>query len=193
MSENNFEPKQLHILTEAAQIKAYVHPVRMMLLQMLAREKRTISGIAREMNVHPANLTHHFKLLEKAGLIVLVEKRDTGKNLEKYYRSIAINFVTDASSAQNDDKKSLALSILKDNLSLAVNNVRDDDGKEVLALLGMAKLNAKDLNRFIKKLNGLMAEFSKCDSKGGTPYCMNLSLYPNVADPSDESNIEIKL
>jgi len=32
-------------------------------------EKRTVTGVARLMQVHPANLTHHFKLLERVGLI----------------------------------------------------------------------------------------------------------------------------
>ena len=83
----NEKKNPLPIMTCASsnQIKAYVNPTRIVILNMLIKKKRTVTSVAKELNVHPANLTHHFKLLEKAGLIKLVEKKDTGKNLEKYY------------------------------------------------------------------------------------------------------------
>lgn len=180
---NDFKPGQLYTLTNSDQIKAYVHPTRIILLRLMAKEKRTISGIARENGVHPANITHHFKILEKAGLIRLVEKRDTGKNLEKYYRAIAYNFVVKP-EAINDgkeaNKKALALSILKDSLSVAVKTVQDGD--TVLALLGTVRLKPEDVLRLIARLNEVFSEFKGCDSAEGIPYNINLSIYPGDFD-----------
>ncbi len=87
MSNYDITPSTTLELNTNEQIRAYVNPTRMTILAMLAQEKQSVSGIARKLNVHPANLTHHFKLLEKVGLIKLVEKRETGKNLEKFYRA----------------------------------------------------------------------------------------------------------
>ncbi|MDO9121366.1 MAG: helix-turn-helix domain-containing protein, partial [Anaerolineaceae bacterium] len=55
------------------QIRAYINPTRMTILSYLAKEKQSVSMIAQLLKVHPANLTHHFKVLEKVGLIKLVE------------------------------------------------------------------------------------------------------------------------
>ena len=93
---NDIKPLPYYKLTKAPQIKGYIHPTRIVILKKLAEKKRTISGIARELEVHPANITHHFKLLEKTGLIKLVEKRDIGKTIEKYYRAIAYSYIVKA-------------------------------------------------------------------------------------------------
>ena len=147
--------------------------------------------MAKELNVHPANLTHHFKLLEKVGLIRLVEKRDNGKNLEKYYRAIAYNFeVKEIDGAMN--KKALALSILKNNLSVGIDTIKKNDAPEVLALLSTARISPNDLSDFIEKINALLIEFKKRDSKDGLAYNLNLSLYPNDSDCKPEEQIFIK-
>jgi DNA-binding transcriptional ArsR family regulator len=191
MYNNEFKPIKLYFLTDTDQIKGYAHPTRMVLLQLLAKEKRTISSVAKELNVHPANLTHHFKLLEKVGLIRLVEKKDNGKNLEKYYRAIAYNFEV----KENDEainKKALALSILKNSLSVGIDTIKKNEEPEVLALLGVARISPNDLSDFIVKMNELLIEFKKRDAKDGLAYNLNLSLYPNDSDCKPDEQIFIK-
>lgn len=60
------ETYQLH---NKEQANAYLHPVRMRTLQLLVTEAMTISQVAEKLNVHPANLTHHFRKLSLDGLI----------------------------------------------------------------------------------------------------------------------------
>lgn len=190
-----FEPASLHTIAGEDQIRGYVHPTRMILLQMLSKEKRTISSVARELGVHPANITHHFKLLEKIGLIRLVEKKDTGKNLAKYYRAIAYTFLIRSGNHDGINKNALALSILKNDLSVAINTVQSGDkNKEILALLATAKIDSKQLHRFTDKLNNLIKDFQACDSKDGVVYNINLSLYPNDVNciAQKKENVEIK-
>lgn len=67
------------------------------------------------------------------------------------------------------NKKALALSILKNNLSIGIDTIKKNDGPEVLALLGMARISPGDINDFIKKMNDLLIEFKKRDSKDGWP------------------------
>jgi DNA-binding transcriptional ArsR family regulator len=179
---NDFKPEQLHVLTDSEQIKAYVHPTRITLLRLLAKERRTISSIAGEQGVHPANITHHFRLLEKNGLIRLVGKKDTGKNIEKYYRAIAYNFIVNPDAEQGGkgvNKNALALSILRDNLAVAVKTVSQNADNDVLALLGGSRLTPEDIRKMTEKLNGIIREFKDYDSPNGIPYNLNLSIYPN--------------
>jgi len=191
MPNYKFSPARLVTLTTDAQIKAYVHQTRMTLCRLLAREQRTVSGVAKELGVHPANLTHHFKLLEKTGLIRLVEKRDTGKNLEKYYRAIAFNFLVKPDAEAQIDKKALALSFLRDDLSLALETIDETPALECTALLASARLNSDDVADFTGGLRALVDQFRKRNSPEGSRYSLNVSLYPHElpGEPDPETEL----
>jgi DNA-binding transcriptional ArsR family regulator len=79
-------------ITTPKQQKAYFHPVRMKILNFLTRERLTISQTAERLKVHPANIAHHFRVLQSAALIRLVEERDLGRVIEKYYEAVATVF-----------------------------------------------------------------------------------------------------
>jgi DNA-binding transcriptional ArsR family regulator len=181
---SNYEditPLPSQVLTTDEQIRAYVHPTRMTILAILARAKGSVSMVARQFKVHPANLTHHFKCLEKAGLIKKVETRDTGKNFEKLYRAVAFHFTV---SVGNDlmTKKALALSILRDNLTAAVQSVGSTPADlPVMGIIKTVRLSPRDIGKFQKRLVSLAAEFERSDSKDGVVYSLNSSLYPSDA------------
>ena len=179
MSNFDITPLPAQALVTDKQVRAYVHPTRMVILAALAREKQTVSGIARQLNVHPANITHHFKLLEKIGLIKLVEKRDTGKNLEKYYRAVAYNFTVNLDADRPIDKGTLALSVLRDNLSAAIHSLKTE-GKDalVLGVLQTVYLRPEDVEQLQAGLANLLETYSAPRSESSTAYQINLSLYP---------------
>jgi DNA-binding transcriptional ArsR family regulator len=79
-------------ITTPKQQKTYFHPVRMKILNFLTRERLTILQTAERLKVHPANITHHFRVLQSAALIRLVEERDLGRVIEKYYEAVATVF-----------------------------------------------------------------------------------------------------
>jgi len=181
MTNYDLTPSPIQILTTEEQIRAYVHPTRMAILALLAQEKGSISGVARQFGVHPANLTHHFKLLLKAGLIELVEKRETGKNLEKYYRARAYQFIVQASD-QPTDQKLLALAILRDNLAAAVQTLADpQDERPVVGILKSVRIHPDDVEKFAEKLLALAQEFTQQAAQTGDVYSLNASLYPIAA------------
>lgn len=179
MPNDNFTPLTSQILTDADQIRAYVHPTRMAILSLLAPESGSVSGIARHFGVHPANLTHHFKLLEKIGLIKLVEKRDTGKNLEKYYRAVAYNFTVSLASSKPLNKGALTLTILRDNLNTALRTIEALPAPQPgLGLLLPIRLPPEQLIAFQEKLLALFQEFHPDRGEAGQLFTLNLSLYP---------------
>ena len=181
MSNNDFTPDATFMLTTDDQIRAYINPTRMTILTWLAQEKQSVSGIARRLGVHPANLTHHFKLLEKAGLIKLVEKRDTGKNLEKLYRAVAYAFSV-ALDRTTVDPRLTTLAILRDNLTSAVTTLSSFPAEQpVLGVLKAVRLKPEALEAFQKKLLALADEFVAQDASTGEVYSFNASLYPTRA------------
>jgi DNA-binding transcriptional ArsR family regulator len=192
MSNYDITPSTTLELITNEQIRAYVNPTRMTILAMLAQEKQSVSGIARKLNVHPANLTHHFKLMEKVGLIKLVEKRETGKNLEKFYRAIATHFTIETGN-ETSNKKILALAILRDNLTAALHSLKDQgDERDVLGVLKTVCLKPEDIVKFEQKLLRLADEFGKSSTPTGIFYSLNASLYPTEAGNAPAQEILIR-
>ena len=192
MSSYDIDPIPVQSLTSDEQIRAYVNPTRLTILAFLAQEKHTVSGIARRLGVHPANLTHHFKLLEKAGLIELVEKRETGRNLEKYYRAKAYLF-TVAAGGEPVGRQVLGLSILRDNLTAAIQSLRKPQEQlPVLTVLKAVRLSPDNVEQFGQKLLDLAEEFGSSASETGTVYSLNVSMYPIHAGPVPAREITIK-
>ena len=180
------------IINTDEQIRAYVNPTRMTILAYLAKEKQSVSMIAAQLKVHPANLTHHFKMLEKASLIKLVEKRETGKNLEKLYRAAAFQFIVDAEN-EATNKQVLGLIILRDNLNASIQALKNQtEEKDVLAVIKTVRIDDRDLARFGKRLLDLADEFGKSSSNNGEVYSLNASLYPTDAGNAPAQEISIR-
>lgn len=181
------EPGPLLVLEDDERIRAYVHPTRMSILALLGREPMTGTGLSRALGVHPANLTRHLRLLERTGLIRLVEKRDTGRNLEKYYRAAALAFEVRMRSDRIEDRRATALAVLRDDLSAAIATARSPDSSDVVALLGQVRLDRRRAARFRKRLLALMREFEQLDAADGEPQRLALALYPGEGSRSDAS------
>ncbi|MGH2635042.1 MAG: ArsR/SmtB family transcription factor [Actinomycetota bacterium] len=187
MSIESVEPGPLLVLEDDERIRAYVHPTRMSILALLGREPMTGTGLSRALGVHPANLTRHLRLLERTGLIRLVEKRDTGRNLEKYYRAAALAFEVRMRSDRIEDRRATALAVLRDDLSAAIATARSPDSSDVVALLGQVRLDRRRAARFRKRLLALMREFEQLDAADGEPQRLALALYPGEGSRSDAS------
>jgi DNA-binding transcriptional ArsR family regulator len=193
MSTYNEQPLATQILNTNEQIRAYVNPTRMTILSLLAKEKQSVSRIAHQLNVHPANLTHHFKLLEKTGLIKLVEKRETGKNLEKFYRAVAYQFIVDP-DLESTNKQVIALAILRDNLNAAIYNLKNQtNDQDVLGILKTFRVDQQDIKKFEQKLLDLADEFGKSSAQKGIVYSLNVSLYPMDTGDVLEQEIAIRI
>jgi DNA-binding transcriptional ArsR family regulator len=169
-------------ITTHKQQKAYFHPVRMRILGFLARERLTISQIAERLKVHPANITHHFRILQGAGLIRLVEERDIGRVIEKYYETVAavFNVRPPEGSVKNVNQK--AMSFLRNDLSAHINQLKPDDSENVVALIEITRIDAERFASFAKRLGDLIREFEQTKCEDGMTYALNVSLYPHKVD-----------
>lgn len=186
------EPLASFKLETEAQKKAYLHPERIRILGFLTHQQRTVSQVAKEMGVHAANLTHHFKKLEAAGLILLVEKRDSGRVLEKYYRAVALLYDVATEPNSYAQAGSFVLSFLKNDLEIALRVAEHDAHAKLIGLLHNAKINPTSFDLFARRLEELMAEFAKLESSEGASYTLNVSLYPTSRDYSSIGQLEIR-
>jgi DNA-binding transcriptional ArsR family regulator len=171
------------LLKSEGEIAAYLHKTRMDILRVLRDGQATSSQIAAKLGVHPANLTRHIRILERAGLIALIEKRDTGKNLEKYYEAGAMSFDVDAGTEGLASPHKLALAFARSDLTAALAQSPAREPREVVALVANARIPTAALGRFSRALASLVESFTKADDRGGEPYHLNVSLYPGDIQP----------
>ncbi len=164
-------------LTTDTQISGYLHRTRMDILAALRAGPATVSQIAAKLGTHPANLTRHMRVLAKAGLIKLVEKRDTGRNLEKYYAAIASSF----DIAPEVGAKSLlhsALTMLRSDISAVLARLPEEPDSPAIAKLAYAKISPQRVEEFSSEITRLIDEFQSDEEENAIPYHLNLSLYP---------------
>lgn len=174
-------------LTTDEQIRAYLHRTRMDILAALRNGPATLSQVADALGVHPANLTRHVRTLLAAGLVELDHTRDTGRNLEKYYRSVADTFDVAPEADGIAAPQKLALRFARSDLSAALAQLSDAIHQPVLALVAAARVPADEVPAFCRRLEQLAREFESKDSGDGAAYHLNLSIYPGPWRADDGS------
>jgi DNA-binding transcriptional ArsR family regulator len=166
-------------LTREVEIAAYVHRTRMRMLAALRDGPATLTMIAERLGVHPANLTRHIRILERGGLVSLVEKRDTGRNLEKWYGAAAPSFdvAPDAKALRSPHK--IALAFVRSDVSAALARLPNRDPGAVKALVVEAKLTPEQVRVMADEISALAQRFeSGADPGRGTLHHLALALYP---------------
>jgi len=80
-------------IQEFEHLKILADSRRLTILRLLMANPATLSQLGLELGIHPAQVRHHLKLLEKAGLVEMVDTRVVRGFVEKYYRAQAHAFV----------------------------------------------------------------------------------------------------
>ena len=87
------------------QIKVLSDARRLAVLKYLMAAPETLSSLGKKMKMHPAQVRHHLKLLERSGLVELVDTRVVRGFVEKYYRAKARAFALNEIILPMPDKK----------------------------------------------------------------------------------------
>lgn len=77
------------------QIKAISEPTRWRMLSLLILEEMTGAQLARMLKIPRPRAHYHLKTLERVGLVEFQEERTRNGMVEKYYRAIARQYLTD--------------------------------------------------------------------------------------------------
>jgi DNA-binding transcriptional ArsR family regulator len=71
------------------QLRAVADLLRLRIIDLLQKQPMTVTQLGEMMGEAPAKMHYHVRELEKVGLLKLVETREKGGILEKYYQPIA--------------------------------------------------------------------------------------------------------
>jgi DNA-binding transcriptional ArsR family regulator len=175
-------------LSTEQEISAYLHRTRMAILEALRAGPATVTQVSGRLGVHPANLTRHVRVLEAAGLVVLVEKRDTGRNLEKYYAATAVRFAVAPDTSGLRAPHVIALTFARSLLSAALARLPDREQDPLAALTVAVRLTEQTARAFADELTRLAERFSATDEGEGRPYEIVLALVPGEDHPDAEGS-----
>ena len=85
----DFSPAEFHIVEDLETLRVLADPLRNQIYELLIPTPANVRQIADRLGVSPSRLYYHVNLLEKHGLIHVVETRMVANMVEKVYRAAA--------------------------------------------------------------------------------------------------------
>lgn len=192
------EPAAELVMRDLDTLKVYFDPVRTRIMQLLTNEPRTVQTVAAMLNVPFTRLYYQFNLLEKYGLIRVVDVRTlSGAVEEKYYQVTARLFTVDRALLTMGDEETkqrsldvLLNAVLSDTASDIRASVRQGaidmhkqspDPDSLLIRRGIFKMSPERARRFHEKIRTLVMEtYAEQSGEEEGSYAFAFAFYPSV-------------
>ncbi len=190
------EPKPVKLIRNLETLRVLTDPLRMRILAALEKEPRTVKEVARLLDIPPTRLYYHVNLMEKRGILRVVETRVVSGIIEKRYWVTARRFDVDRSlfavtSPDAPEGWALILTQLVDTLREEVMRLVED-GTAGRAVQGtpeapvmrlsrsVARLTPEQAQEFRQRAIALMEDFDAQNqaSPDLQEYVLFLALYP---------------
>jgi putative molybdopterin biosynthesis protein len=119
------------------------HPQRLAILQHLMAKPSTLSQIAKKMDTYPAQVRHHLKQLEDAGLAALHSTRVVRGFVEKYYRATARAYYVNLIILPEEPQQKAVIALGSHDLALELlaQHMREDTAVPDLIALPIGSLD----------------------------------------------------
>jgi DNA-binding transcriptional ArsR family regulator len=171
------EQAEVYNLVTVEQVRVMADELRQRILEELRDQPRTVTQVGEILDLAPSKVHYHVRELERVHLVDLVETREKGGILEKYYRSVARSFWVPRELFQHAPREDF-LSALKDILDECVAGVtsallrlsrNEELGPERHLILGREHvwLTEEDFDDFRAGLNALVEKYQTRAGKSG--------------------------
>lgn len=187
------------VIQDRETLKVMADPLRSQIIEILLGTPHTIKQAAAKLGLAASRLYYHFSLLEKHGLIEVVETRRVSNLEEKVYQSVATNFELEAGllTTSTEEGKAVANELIistidatRDDLlrSLQARYFQLDHGapehpRRVVLKREVSRIPEAQAAQFQERLCALLEEFEAADVPAGTPdtftYALMTALYPS--------------
>jgi DNA-binding transcriptional ArsR family regulator len=202
------ENTNLFLIENRATLKAFFHPLRARIMEIVATQPLTVKAIAARLDTEPGKLYYHVNLLEKHGLLRVVETRQVANMTEKTYQAVSDQLdIAPALLATTTPKGKDALyGMITSTLdatrldmlrSLQTRYRQLDNGaaqhsREVIINRDVRFITDARAAEFTERLKALLEEFVDAEVPPATPdamhYGMALAFYPSFFDKDSEQN-----
>jgi DNA-binding transcriptional ArsR family regulator len=154
-------------LTTLDQVRTMADPLRVRILDRLVHAPMTVKMLGTDLGEPPAKVHYHVRELERIGVIHLVETREKGGVLEKYYRAVARTFTVmkDVLSNSKSDELSAVvdeyLQVVQRGLSAALSRYQEHPDRNVplMASISSVWATADEFRALVTKLNEVIESY----------------------------------
>lgn len=191
--ENDHHMKEVLVLRGLDQIKALADPLRLQVLEAFCHKPMTTKQVAVLLEENPTRLYHHVDILEKAGLIRLVETRPNRGTVERYYGGVARKIAVDhvildgapGLKGSSDELQKALTSALEATMSEIRRSVeaklinRDDQERSAMVARMQISTTLEQAEELRGKITDWLGECRKfADKQGEITYGLTVAFYP---------------
>lgn len=207
------QPLDKLTITDLETLRVIADPLRSQIYETLVAEPLAIKEIAERLGLSAGKLYYHVNLLEKHGLLRVVETRTVANMIEKIYWIAARELELDESllsfSSVSDATKDALRALLASTLDatredilrslearmLEVDRGAADQPRQILLLRQKANISEERAAEFLERLKALAKEFEAADEKsaGGDSrqtYGLLIGFYPTFYFAEDQTTGE---
>jgi DNA-binding transcriptional ArsR family regulator len=169
------------MIEEPEPLRAVAEPTRGRIIALLNQRAASTTELAAALEMPKGTVGHHLKVLEKAGLVQVVRTRKVRALTEKYYGRTARMFVlksADESAPEDLRGGAITAIMLRQGAEEAIVS-RADDAE---AGIHRSRLAPKDVTRFQKRLNRLLADFHAAADPQGDLHVITFAMFRSKTD-----------
>jgi DNA-binding transcriptional ArsR family regulator len=198
--KNKIEPsnmEEIYLIKDFETLKVIADPIRNQILEILLNKPQNVKEVADKLGLAPSKLYYHFNMLEKFGFLEVVETRQVSNLIEKYYQATAtylsidpnlLTFNTDEGKESIQSVMAATIDTTREDLlrSLQARSFQLEQGaaeqpRSITISRNLSNLSDEQYKDFYKRLDALIEEFSKSDSKdpNDQTFALMIAFYPS--------------
>ncbi len=170
----DYEADDVLVVQDSQQLRALADEFRAKIVFLLRERAASITELAEVLSSPKGTVGHHVKVLERAGLIRVVRTRKVRALTEKYYGRVARLFVLRSDESLPQELTGSFGAMM---LRQAADEVLASRPEKDQSALLHARLTEKDLIRFQRRLNRLVADFQRAEDPDGDMHALTLALF----------------
>jgi DNA-binding transcriptional ArsR family regulator len=199
MEENRI--KENYLIKDIETLRVIADPLRTQIMELLVHDSMTVRQVAEKLGLAAGKLYYHFSLLEKHGLVHVVETRQVANMIEKLYRATAASLDVDPSlltftTEQGKESIHALLTAMLDSTredlqrslqarAFSLERGADPKQRRVLVNRLMSRIPDAQAEEFTERLESLLKEFELADQDPNLseeelhPYAFAVAFYPS--------------
>ena len=182
--------RAVKVIHDVETLKAMAEPTRAAIVELLT-EPRSVTELARALEVPRTRLYHHIELLRRKGLVKQVDERQVGALTERVYALTARTFRVGARLLRSGDVAervaavtTLIFDTTRVDLARSLTAAAEKGGARPTGLgvgRSIAYLSEEDAARFVAEVEAVVARFDAAheETPGTRPYALVWALYPS--------------
>ena len=203
-----YEPQDSFLIRDLETLRTVSDPLRTQIYEILIQGPANVRQLGDRLGLAPSRLYYHVNLLEKFGLLRVVETRMVGNVLEKYYRAISyslhvdpnlLNFSTDEGKAAIEEMLIAGLDTTRDDLLrsfrarlFVLEQGSTPKERSMMVSRTTARITDAYAEEFRARLQALIEEFGEKDLGDPQPgeqrenFALMVVFYPSFYYPEEK-------